>query len=343
MSIFSLTRRVILSGAAAAVAAIGLSSTASAAGHISFEGETVTIVSFGAPGSPPDVWYRSLAPYLKRHLPGNPDIDFINKPGAGSMISANYTAQAVKPDGFTVGTFNAIAMTKAAKGDPSAKFNLREMQILGANQLTRVIPVKLDGVSNIDELIARDGELIIGMESDATPYFSSFFKLAGIDGRIISSYQRFPDTLQAFRSGEVDAMPMSNIEWLTFGPDLSQNGVEAIWQFGYIKDGEVTAVEKPDVPTGHDVIRRINPDAVGGDDWNEMLVAVAGQSVSNEIWAPAGTPPEYAAVWAQAFFDAVNDPEFQAEHEKAYGIPASWTDAATARAIVDSVLEVYGN
>ncbi len=336
------SRRALM--AITASVTLGMASVAANADDpVSFADETVNIVLFAGPGAPPDIWYRTLAPYLQRHLPGNPDINFINKPGAGSMISANYTAQALDPDGLSVGTMNAVAMDRAARGDTSARFDLRDMRIIGANQLTRVMPVNLDGIETIDDLINSENEVIIGMESDATPYFEAFFGLTGINARIISSYQRFPQTLQAFRTGEVDAMPMSNIEWQTFGPSLAEEGAAAIWQMGYLNaDGEVVGVEIPPIPTGHDVVRQVNPDAVGGEAWNVMTIAAAGQSISNEVWAPPGTPDAYVEAWRDAFVAATSDPEFIATHLESYGIEPSWTDGAQAREVVDQILALYG-
>lgn len=338
----SLPRRLALAGAAglAFTATFGLNT---AAHSTEFPCDTLNYVNFGGPGSPPDVWYRSLIPFVEKHLPGNPKINTINKPGAGSMISANYTAQALEPDGCNFGSMNAVAMNKAAKGDPSADFDLRELRMIGAQKLTRLVAVKKEGISSIDDLIGSDVELVVGMESDATPYFESFFALTGIKGRIISSYQRFPDTLQAFRTGEVDAMPMSVIEWLTFGPDLSKDGAVPLIQYGFGNDGVVTPTDVVDIPTGHGVVERVNPGGVGSDDWNVMLVQSSGQTVSNQVWAPAGTPEEYVDALAAGFVAATSDPEFLALHEEQYGLPAEWTNRARARAVVEAILTVHGN
>lgn len=342
MNIISITRRTALAGVITFATSLGLSSIATADGHVDFSGKTVTMVNFGGPGSPPDVWYRSLFPFLTKHLSGNPKINVVNKPGASSMIAANYTAAALKGDGMNFGSMNAVAMNKAAGGNPSAKFDLRTLKIVGAQKLTRLVVVKKDGITNIDDLLASDAEFIMGMESDATPYFDSFFALTGIKGKIISSYQRFPDTLQAFRTGEVDAMPMSVIEWLRFGPDLSKGGAVALWQYGFAEDGKVTATDAVDIPTGHAVVEKVNAAGVGSDDWNVMLIQAAGQAVSNQIWAPADTPDEYVKAMSDAFIAATSDPEFIALHEKQYGLNVEWTGSEKAREIVDGVLAIYG-
>lgn len=336
----SLSRRAFVAGALAAPVVLSFGRSALA---MDYAGQTIDFVNFGGPGAPPDVWYRGLAPFLERHIPGNPSINIINKPGAGSMIAANFTAQAIANDGSAFGSMNAVAMNKAAMGDPSAQFDLREMKVIGGQKLTRLVAAKKGGIGGIDDLLGTGTELIIGMESDATPYFEAFFGLTGINARIISSYQRFPDTLQAFRTGEVDAMPMSVIEWLTFGPDLAKDGAVPLWQYGFAQGDEVTATNAVDIPTGHAVVQEVNADGVGSEAWGVMMVQALASNISNQIWAPAGTPDEAIAILSQGFVDATSDPEFLTQHEERFGLPAEWTDAATARAIIDSILAFHGN
>ena len=338
----TISRRKMMAGAAA----MTLAATLAVTGHAKaadYAGKTINFVSFGGPGSPPDVWYRSLMPFVTKHLPGTPEINVINKPGAGAMISANYTANAVEPDGLNIGTMNGLAVNKAAAGDSSAKFDLSEMQIVGAQKLTRLLVVKKDGIENIDDLLAMEDELILGMESDATPYYEAFVELAGVEARFITSYQRFPDTLQAFRTGEVDAMPMSAIEWLRFGPDLSQDGAVPMIQYGFTEAGEVVRSGALDIPTGHEAVLKVNADAPGTPAWDQMTLQSLTSNVSNQVWAPAGTPADFVDTLSAGFAAAASDPEFLALHEKQYGLPAEWTDGPAARDIVDRIIAVNAN
>lgn len=337
-----LSRRKVLTGAAGLTmaGALTLPKLAIAA---DYAGQTIDFVNFGGPGSPPDVWYRSLVPFLEKHIPGNPSINIINKPGASSMISANYTANALDADGFNIGSMNGVAMNMAASGNQSAQFDLNSMEIIGAQKLTRLMAVKKEGISNIDDLLAMEGELIVGMESTATPYYDAFFELTGIEGRIISSYQRFPDTLQAFRTGEVDAMPMSVIEWLRFGPDLSQDGAVAMFQYGFAEGDEIVPSAAVDIPTGHQAVLQANPDAAGTEALAVMTLQALTSNISNQIWAPPGTPADAVEVLAAGFEAATSDPEFLALHETQYGLPAEWTGRDAAVEIINSVLAIYSN
>lgn len=340
---FKTTRRMLLAGATAAMASIAMLNPATLFAA-DFSGKTLEFVNFGGPGAPPDVWYRTLLPFVEKQLEGNPSINVVNKPGASSMIAANYTANAIEANGLNFGSMNGIAMNMAARGEQSAKFDLNKLEIIGAQKVTRIMAVKKEGIANFDDLLAMEGELVVGMESVATTYYNAFFELTGINAKVISSYQRFPQTLQAFRSGEVDAMPMSVIEWLNFGPDLSKDGAVAMIQYGFDEGGKIVRSGAiADVPTGQEAALQANPDAASTEAWKILNNQSLTSNISNQLWAPEGTPGDYVEALSTAFEAAVQDPEFLALHEKQYGLPAEWTNAEDARAIVNSVIANYGN
>jgi tripartite-type tricarboxylate transporter receptor subunit TctC len=70
-----------------------------------YEGKTVRfIVGFSAGGGY-DTYTRLIARHMGKHVPGNPVFVVDNMPGAGSLISANYSYKVAKPDGLTIGHF----------------------------------------------------------------------------------------------------------------------------------------------------------------------------------------------------------------------------------------------
>jgi len=76
---------------------------------ISFKGENVRVyVGFG-PGSSNDTYLRQFAPYLQRHLPGNPTVVVENKVGGGGVLMGNYFYNTAKPDGRSA-AFYAVAI-----------------------------------------------------------------------------------------------------------------------------------------------------------------------------------------------------------------------------------------
>src|SRR5215467_10515086 len=53
-----------------------------------------------------DTYGRAVARHLGKHIPGNPNIIPVNRPGAGSLTAANLLYSSVPKDGATIATFN---------------------------------------------------------------------------------------------------------------------------------------------------------------------------------------------------------------------------------------------
>jgi len=63
-----------------------------------FQGKTMTIVVGTISGDLYDLYARSVALFMGRYLPGNPNVIVQNMPGAGHMIAANYVYTVPSPN-----------------------------------------------------------------------------------------------------------------------------------------------------------------------------------------------------------------------------------------------------
>ena len=89
-------------------AALLLASTWARADAVSdfYTGKTVNLVIGYAPGGGYDLYARTLARHIGRHIPGNPAIVVQNMPGAGSIKAANFLYAIAPKDGLTFGGFS---------------------------------------------------------------------------------------------------------------------------------------------------------------------------------------------------------------------------------------------
>jgi len=71
-----------------------------------YSGKSVQLVIGYAPGGGYDIYARSLARHMARHIPGNPSIVVQNMPGAGSIKAANYLYNIAPKDGSAFGGFS---------------------------------------------------------------------------------------------------------------------------------------------------------------------------------------------------------------------------------------------
>src|SRR5438105_15827661 len=92
--------------AACAATLLGVTQPAQAQSVADFyRGKSVTLAISFSVGGGYDLYARTLARYLGKHMPGNPAIVPQNMPGAGGLRVAQFLYSAAPRDGLTFGTF----------------------------------------------------------------------------------------------------------------------------------------------------------------------------------------------------------------------------------------------
>src|SRR5262245_65429952 len=74
-----------------------------------YKGKTITLAIGFPVGGGYDLYARTLARHMGRHIPGNPSIVPQNMPGAGGLRVAQFLYTAAPKDGLAFGTFNRMA------------------------------------------------------------------------------------------------------------------------------------------------------------------------------------------------------------------------------------------
>ncbi|MDE2477213.1 MAG: hypothetical protein KGO48_19310, partial [Alphaproteobacteria bacterium] len=70
-----------------------------------YHGKTVQVLVGFGPGGGYDLYARTLARYMGRHIPGNPTMVPQNMPGAGGVKVMNYLYNVAHKDGTVIATF----------------------------------------------------------------------------------------------------------------------------------------------------------------------------------------------------------------------------------------------
>ena len=94
-----------------------------------YQGKTVRIVVGLAAGGGYDLYARTLARHLGKHIPGNPAVVVENMTGAGSIIAANYLYKIAKPDGLTIGHYLGRHRAATAVGQIGNRIRCAEIQV----------------------------------------------------------------------------------------------------------------------------------------------------------------------------------------------------------------------
>ena len=68
-----------------------------------YRGKTITIIAASSAGGGYDLYARTIARHIGKHLPGNPNVVVSNMPGAASNVAAAYIYNAAPKDGTVIG------------------------------------------------------------------------------------------------------------------------------------------------------------------------------------------------------------------------------------------------
>src|SRR5258705_11463902 len=78
-----------------------------------YKGRTLSIVVGFSAGGGYDLYARTLARHIGRHIPGNPNVLVQNAPGAGSLTAVRSLDATAPKDGTVIAIFNPGLVTQS--------------------------------------------------------------------------------------------------------------------------------------------------------------------------------------------------------------------------------------
>lgn len=303
------------SQAALITAIIGLAFFASAVHattHEFYKGKMIRIIVGFSPGGGFDTYSRFIARHLGKHIPGNPTIMIENKTGAGSLVAANYTYNAAKPDGLTIGNFIGTLFLQQLFGNPAVKFDAVKFKYIGVpvqdNFMLGISP--RTGVKSIEEWfnskkVIKFGGLSPGTPQDDVPKILK--ATIGLPVRIVSGYKGTAAVKLAFNGGEVDGVVNS---WESF---------KATWR-KEVESGDLIIVLQ-NIPKRHPDLPNV-PVAMEFAKTEEARKIIRARlhtlgPTLRPYVLPPGTPQDRVEILRKAFRATIADPEFLAESKRA--------------------------
>jgi tripartite-type tricarboxylate transporter receptor subunit TctC len=281
-----------------------------------YQGKTITIVRGGEPGGSGDMQARALIPFLKKNIPGNPNIIIENMPGAAGMKAVNYISSTAKPDGLTITAVGSGLAAGPILGLAGAKYDIDKLIYLGSTEhgdpyvfLSR----KEAGFDSLEKLRAASGVRIGAQTVGHAVYISGriFAYLLGLkDPRIVVGFGG-PELDVALARGEVDARANSADTVVRRNADALANG-------------QLTIHATITIPKGKFHPRFSNvPDAesFARNDKERQLVGLFREFLYPR-WPyvlPPGTPPEIVKTLREAMVKAFKEPGFAQEFKKLMG------------------------
>jgi tripartite-type tricarboxylate transporter receptor subunit TctC len=267
-----------------------------------YRGKTLQIdVGFG-PGGGYDLWARTLARHIGKHIPGRPAVLVQNLPGAGSLTALSRLYNTAPKDGTVIAAVARAAVLGPLLGATGARFDPRKLAWIGTPTIDTNVciankdaPVKTAKDLFEQTLITGD----TGPGSGTYLYPRGLKELMGLKFRPVSGFPSTADVFLAMERGEVAGVCEALDSIVSRRPDWIQGKkVVPILQGGAEPDPELK-----DVPFVLDLAR-------DNEERQAIAFLYAGEGVGRPYVAPPELPESRLAILRAAFDATMHDPDF---------------------------------
>ena len=310
-----------LAMALAATLTVGVADSSTA--QDMFEGKTIEVVVPFGEGGATFVSAKFLEPYFEKHLPGNPDLDVVSRPGGGSILGANWFEQNANSDGTTILFTTSSTANPFVLGQEGVEYRLADYRVAYSHPFSAVAYVSPEtGVTSAAEIKDASEPLIYGgiaaAASDLPGLLS--FEVLDLDVRTVLGFNGRGPVRLAFEQGELNLDYQFTPVYLTqVVPSVEEGRAVPLWTGGAMEDGMLSARDPiaPELPSVYEVYEQMNGEAPSGIEW-EAFQGVASVTYAYGLtgYMHPNTPQEVLDAFASAV-EAINaDPEFQAESQE---------------------------
>jgi tripartite-type tricarboxylate transporter receptor subunit TctC len=295
-----------------ALAALMLAAAPAAAQNLAdaYRGKTVHLYIGFSPGGAYDLYARTIARHIGRHIPGNPTVVAQNMAGAGSLRLANYMYSVAPKDGTAFATMGRGAAFGPLLGQPGGSFDAQKFTWLGSanDEVSICASWHTSGIRSFEDLLSK--ELIIGATgpSDETATVPKAINgVLGTKMRVVTGYPGSPEMNLAMERGEITGR--CGLSWSSAKANLQQwlddKKINLLVQVSLGRHAEL-----PDVPLIMDLAKT--------DEQKRLLTIFAARQVMGRpYFAPPDLPKERADMLRAAFMAVLKDPEFLADAARA--------------------------
>lgn len=296
--------RAVVTSLAAPVLAVA---SAAAADSEFYAGKNIQLLVGFSAGGGYDVYARTLACHMERHIPGNPKLIPQNMPGAGSLKAVNYLYNVAPKDGTAIAAFAPGVVVEPLLGrSEGIQFEAPKFTWLGSisQEVSVCAFIKAAGIRTWQDMQTKSyiiGASGGGAESDVFP--NVLRKLFNLPLKIVTGYPGGTEIILAMERHEVDGR--CGWSWTSLLSRsralLDGKQIDLTLQIGLRKDKALA-----DVPLIMDLTDDPQKKAA-------LRLIVSRQSIARPFAAPPGVPAERAHLLRAAFDATMSDPEFRAE------------------------------
>ena len=293
-----------------------------------FAGKTITLIIGFGPGGGYDLWGRTVARHIGKHLPGKPSVVPQNMHGAGSFVAASHLYNAASKDGTAFAIIARDAALGPLSGAPGARFDATKFSWLGSPTKEHNICIAFHTAAVKTASDLRDKQLILGDTGPGTgtrSYPKVLSDLLGYKFKLVSGFRSSADVFLAMERGEVEGICESLDSVNQRKPDWIPNKtVNVLLQAGDRPHPDLKGVQYV-----LDLARNADERAV-------LDYLYAGQGIGRPFVAPPDMPPERLKMLRDAFDATMKAPEFIADAERSK-LDLEPEDGAHLAALIDRI------
>jgi tripartite-type tricarboxylate transporter receptor subunit TctC len=316
----------------AGLLAVALLATTPAPAADFYAGKTIDLIVSNAPGGGFDIYARSIARHMQRHIPGNPTIVVKNMPGAGGA-RAGYHVNTVTPaDGLTIGAIMpGTVMAPLLDDKPDTSFDPSKVLYLGTANSGTYVCVTFDHskIKTLDDALTQKTVMGGVAAGNSINDIANLVKrTTGAQFNLISGYRGTVEVTLAIERREIDgtcgwnwsSAKSQKPEW------IRDHKLNYLAQISLQPNAELTQLGAPEI------WRYIK----NADDRKVAELVVSQQSFERPYFVAHGTPADLTNILRDAFDATMRDPQFLAEAQK-IGVDISPISGAKVQALVQQL------
>ncbi len=285
-----------------------------------YQGKTITVIAGTAPGGIGDNRVKSMVPYLRKYIPGNPAIVIQYMDGGGGRQVGNHMYANARPDGLTVGAFSSSVIGLNLLRETGVMYEVDKFIYLGSPESSSHLVFytrREAGLSNLEKLRAASGIRVGARPVGHSAYIAArlFAYFLGLkEPKFIPGYGA-PELDLALLNGEVDARANTATSVWQRNPDWVEKGLmhfHAIYaipkearhdRFGHLPEIETLAKSEKE--------RRL------------LALSRIFRLTGSPYVLPPGTPKDRVDILQEAMRKTFKDSDFHREYRKIVGEDAS--------------------
>jgi tripartite-type tricarboxylate transporter receptor subunit TctC len=277
-----------------------------------YKGKTIKVLVGTTAGSLYDLWARTVAAHLGKHIPGNPDTLAQNMPGAGHKVATNYMYNVAKPDGLTIiGSILPGMYIDQLLGSKEVQYDWGKFQWIGSpvkgnSQMTMRADTPFRSFEDLRSAKepARCGTTgTSGTEYMLSRVLEDIFPPLKI--HTVLGYPGGPELDLAMERGEIQCRTFTIETFFAREPYIGwkkKGFVRNLYQTGQRRDPRL-----PDTPTLNELMDQYKTPENGRRLANIILATGA---LGRPVFTSPGVPVERVKILRQAFDKMLTDPAF---------------------------------